>query len=569
VWCVLAGVLLSRFGLLHSLEGKSADLRFAMRGPLAPDPEILIIAVDEKTFQELGLKYPFPPILYAQLIEQLNRDQAATIAFDFLYSEPTRECDPPDQDGLLARTIRTGGNVIWAFELFEGNAPVFPIPVIRESVTGIGYINMPDEPDGRIRRVLLHRPNGQGGLSSFAMAVVEHYAGRFPSGWDPDKLHLINYRGPSQTFPSVSLTDVLRGRVPAEAIRNRICLVGATFAAGHDLFPTPFHSTARPDTAGIEIQASVIGNILRGDILKPSGTTVMWGFVLAGLSALSILFFRGRTWMALLLWLAGTAGWTAYALHRFFKGSVETMVLPLAVLGFAFWTQLFGVYLSERRRRREINQLFSSYVDPAAISYILKNPDQVNLRGERRMVTILTTDIEGFTRMMSTMDPELLVAHLNGYFEAITDIALKAGGMHDKFKGDSLMVIYGFPGNQTDHARRAVGAARDILAEVRRLGRQWEQAGLPILKTRIGICSGEVIMGNIGGTKRKSFTAMGDAANLSARLEVLNKELGTEILIAESTAAMIQGEFPLKGFGEIEIRGYARPIQVFTLESNT
>jgi len=166
----------ARRGILSGLEWRSVDLRFRFRGPIPPEPEILIIGVDETTFRELGLKYPFPPVIYAELLDRLGNAGAAAVLFDFLYSEPTRECDPPNQDALLAEAIERNGAVVWAVELEAGKHPVEPIPVIRDAVQGLGFINLPDERDSRIRRFLPEK----GGFKAFAVAGVEAYAGFVP-----------------------------------------------------------------------------------------------------------------------------------------------------------------------------------------------------------------------------------------------------------------------------------------------------------------------------------------------------------------------------------------------------
>jgi adenylate cyclase len=248
---------------------------------------------------------------------------------------------------------------------------------------------------------------------------------------------------------------------------------------------------------------------------------------------------------------------------RFLDGHVVLMVAPLAALAFTFWSGAFFSYLMERTRRREIRDLFASYVDPSVVSYLLRNPDSVDFGGQRLVATILYTDIEGFTSISEEMDPGALVSHLNEYFGAVTQAAIAAGGMHDKYVGDAVMVVFGFPIRHADHALRAVQAASGILREVELLNRDWKARGLPVLKTRIGICSGEVIIGSVGGTERKNFTTMGNAVNLASRLEGLNKRFGTEVLIAGSTAELLPSELPLKDLGEVTVRGVSKPVQVF------
>jgi adenylate cyclase len=245
------------------------------------------------------------------------------------------------------------------------------------------------------------------------------------------------------------------------------------------------------------------------------------------------------------------------------ENRVALLVAPLLLLTLAFWGGAFGQYLLERERRREIRDLFASYVDPSVVEWILRHADGVNLEGQRIVATILDTDIEGFTSITERLDPAVLIAQLNEYFESITEAAIEAGGLHDKYVGDALMVIYGFPIGREDHALRAVMAAREILSRVERLNQDWERRGLPPLNTRIGICSGEVVIGNVGSSKRKTFTAMGDAANMASRLEGLNKRFGTRVILSESTARLLPPDIPLRDLGEVEVRGISKPIRLF------
>ncbi len=207
---------LSGVGFLQLFEWRSVDLRFRMRGALEPDPEVLIVAMDEATFRTLGLKYPFPPVVYAELVRRLDEAGAAAILFDFLYSEPSRECDPPDQDKILAGAVRDAGNVVWAIELEGGVRPIEPVPAIRDAAAGLGFINLPDERDSRIRRF---RPEAYGNRA-FSVAGLEAYAGFIPEMWEGEDLRLINYRGGTGTFPAISMGDLLQGRPQAQPPEN-------------------------------------------------------------------------------------------------------------------------------------------------------------------------------------------------------------------------------------------------------------------------------------------------------------------------------------------------------------
>lgn len=559
LFLVFAGQYLSSTGLFRMLELRSLDLRFKARGELPTDPSILLVGADESSFSSLGVRYPFPPLLYADLIRSLRDAGASVIGFDFLYSEPTRECDPPDQDRLLAEVIAEEPDVVWGIELEDGTRPIDPIDVINEAVADTGFLNLPDEIDSRIRRFRMEAA----GRVSFDAAVLRQYAGFLPEEWKGEDLHLINYRGPAGSFDTVSMSDVLRDRVPPERIQNRICLVGAMFVASHDCYATPFHSTKDRDMYGVEIHANILSTVLQGAKIRVVDALPVWGILLILSLTLLVLQAAGRMWWSLALWFVFCFGWIGVTVAAFLSDWRIPLAMPLLVLTATFWPGAFYTYLLERKRRKRVRSLFSSYVDPTVVAWLLKHPERINVAGERRMVTILDTDIEGFTTITQKLDPTDLVQQLNEYFEQITDAALTEGGMHDKYVGDALMVVYGFPMEQPDHAERALRAGEEILKRVDKLNERWRIEGLPEFNTRIGICSGEVIMGNVGGTRRKTVTAMGDAANLASRLEGLNKQFGTRILIAQSTMDLLPEETPLADMGEVSVRGYDTPIRVF------
>ena len=289
-----------------------------------------------------------------------------------------------------------------------------------------------------------------------------------------------------------------------------------------------------------------------------------------GLAVLAIAWLIGadRPWWALGLQACALAGWGAWTVERFLAGEVVPAVVPMGVLAASFPSVAFVNYLLERSRRREIRGLFESYVDPSVVAWLLDNPTAVNLTGGRHTVTILESDIEGFTPITEQLPPEALVGHLNAYFEILTGAVIDAGGMHDKYVGDALLAVFGFPVAQPDHAARAATAALAIQKRVERANLEWERQGMPALHTRVGLASGEVVIGTVGGSARKTFTAIGEAVNLAARLEALNKPLGTRILLDEATAEQLPAELPVRDLGEHAIKGFSRPVRVFTPDAS-
>lgn len=556
----LCALILTATGFGQLAESRSLDLRFRARGQRQAAPEIVILAVDEASFNTLGLRYPFPPKVWAQLVDYLAADGAGAVGFDFLYSEPSRECDPPGQDEMLSQAVRRAGNVVWAFQLQDGTKPDMPIAPIAEASARLGFINLPDERDSRIRRYAAEAV----GHSSFASALAEVYAGFRPPEAQGEILRVIAYRGGPGTFPSRSLGDTLTGKVPKGFFSGKIVLVGATFASGHDVYPTPFHRTDQADMAGVEIHANILAGILAGRVVSPDPPLLQW------LAAVGIAFLiawavcAGRPAWAAGFWLLATISWAGWSLFRFSTADRAALLVgPLLVLSLAPAAGLVWSYFSERERRRAIRNLFAHYLDPKVVSWLERHPEDAQLSDQRRVCTILDTDIEGFTTITHAMDPAALVAHLNDYFEVLTKCAMEHGGLVDKYVGDAVMVIFGFPLDQPDHAMRAVATAKAFLYRLDSMSVQWKKRGLPPLRTRVGIATGEVVVGNVGGTVRKTFTAMGDAANLASRLEALNKQFGTRVLLSEATAKSLPNTVQLFAMGEVAVRGLATSEKVY------
>lgn len=541
------------------IELRSQDFRFKVRGETKPEEEILIIKIDEKTFDELKIKYPFPPIYYAELVKKLTEAGASIIAFDLLYSEPSRECNPPNQDLILAEEMKKANNVIWAIQLDEKDKPKFPIEVIKNSTLGLGYINLPEERDGIIRKVCLSR----GSTNSFAAEIIKNYAGFLSEKFKTEKPMLINFRGGENTYSSISFSDVIKSEIDTSKFRGKICLVGATFVASHDLYPTVFHEASKANVPGIEIHANIIGNILRGNFFRELPLKNILIFIFVSVILMETIIYFGNPLIGIILWIFFIILWIFFSFFYFFKGISTPFIIPVFMISSSFWGGIFLKYLEERKRKKEIQNLFSSYVDSDVVKWLLKNPEAVNFEGVKKKVTILYTDIESFTSITEKMEPNLLVKHLNYYFENLTRIGMARGGMIDKFIGDAIMMVFGFPKEDGKHSLNALFAAKEMLEFLEKMNNEWNEKNLPLLKTRIGIATGGVLIGNIGGEKRKSFTAIGDAVNLASRLEEANKFYGTSVLISEETAKEVSQYFQFKEIKEVQLKGFSKLLKIY------
>ncbi len=248
----------------------------------------------------------------------------------------------------------------------------------------------------------------------------------------------------------------------------------------------------------------------------------------------------------------------------FSKGWLPATILPAASLGLAFVFTAAYSYATEGRQKQAIRTMFSRYMSDEVISHLLEHPEKVRLGGERRRLTLFFSDLAGFTGLSEFLQPEELVQLLNEYLSAMTDIILEERGTVDKYEGDAIMAFWGAPLPLQDHALRACRAALRQQAALDSLNRQFEEIGWPRLHCRIGLHTGEAVVGNLGSRKRFDYTVIGDTVNLASRLEGLNKFYGTSILASETTVGECGGAIEFQELDWVAVKGRATPVGIFT-----
>jgi adenylate cyclase len=456
------------------------------------------------------------------------------------------------------------------------------IPSLREASAGAGYINFLPDPDGIYRRAPLALAVGDRLLPSFALEVLRVARGGGganvtlgPGGIADIRLQdfdipvdgagqlWIDFLGPPKTFPQVSAADVLAGRVPREELAGRIAVVGFT-AAGFDEVPTPFAAVV----PGVEVQATVLDNVLHGRMLRRPWWLVPLEAVVVLLLGLLVgpMLRRLRAgWgaVAALLLAVGYLGVTQWLFVR--DGLALGAVYPLAAL--VFCTLGGAVYLSvvEEGEKRKIRDAFGRYVNREVADLIASDPARLRLGGERRPITVLFSDIRGFTGLSERLPPDTLGEMLSRYLGEMTDVVFARAGLLDKYIGDAVMAFWGAPMETPDHAARCCNAALDMQASLARLNESWEAAGLPRLVVRIGISTGEAVVGNFGSARRFSYTAVGDVVNLASRLEHLNEDYDTRIMLTDATLAALGDDFICREIDHVQVRGRAQAATVYEL----
>ena len=454
---------------------------------------------------------------------------------------------------------------------------------ISAGSAGGGFFNMVPDVDGCIRWLPQAIVFGGDIFMPLSLAVVQQYLGRPPlaltmsrTGVEGVRLGgrelpvdrfgrmLINYLGPPGQFPYYSAAKVLKGEVPASALKDKVVLLGATAVGIYDLRVTPFSGIC----PGVEIQATIIDNLIHRHFLQTSrlypippllivlGLGLFLGLALPRLSAVWGLIF------ALVL----AEGYTIFNYLLFSRwGWQLELFYPLLAIGGIYTSLTVQGFLAEEKGRLQIKKAFQSYVAPEVVNEILKNPQLLRLGGERRELTILFSDIRGFTTLSETLEPETLVGLLHDFFNPMSEIIVTHGGTIDKYIGDAIMALFGAPLYRPDHPVLACRTALAMMAKLKTLNEEWESQGRPAMHIGLGLNAGDVAVGNMGSDRLFNYTAIGDNVNLASRLEGLNKYYGTSILISSSTAHALDGQFVIREVDLVRVKGKAQALTIFEL----
>ena len=588
-------VLCFEFEYFDFLEHKSVDWRFQLRGEIEAHSGIVLVTIDEPSFSALGLQWPWPRTLFARLIDRLSGEGAQIIGMDIIMSE-----DYPDgQDEELAHSSKMSGNVVfpskfeetvtrvsWSGKEVELKEEILkePISILSES-GAVGCLNLPQDSDHFVRRFTPLRFHGEHLYASFDLKIAARYLNVPLENlkYAPyDQLQLgsrsiplnaynsafINYAGPSSKFQRISFFQVLDGRYPPDFFKNRIVLVRATFSDSHDYFGTPFLVTQQGDKfplSGLELHANVINTILQNRFIHPTSPAINRLILIMGGLLITVISLKLTALKPSIIVLSMALGYFSLGVWLFTKDLLLVSIAPLLTFGAVFLSQVVFKYFTEEREKRKVKRIFQKYVSADVVDILIQNPSLVKLGGEERTLTVLFSDIAGFTTYSEHHTPSEMVDILNEYYTDMTDQIFKHQGMLKEYVGDELMAIFGAPVAQADHARKACAAALDMRNRLRILREEWSKQGRPPLSARTGVNPGPMLVGNMGSAHRFSYGVMGDHVNLASRLEGLNKAYGTEILIGENTAELLGATFVLREVDWVRVKGREQPLSVYEL----
>jgi adenylate cyclase len=388
---------------------------------------------------------------------------------------------------------------------------------------------------------------------------------------------LIRYPGPlmtggKPTYQDYSFYDLfysehqlLAGEKPEvdpARFKDKIVIIGTTAPGLSDLFTTPFAVGKMP---GMQVHASVLDDLLSGRFTRPAPAWA--GVAVLGTAALAVAIasMYASLWVTLAVTAVLLAAVTFASVALFERGIWLQLAAPAVGLALATFGGVAYQYLVEGREKRMIKRLFSRYVAPDVFQHLMADPSRARLGGDRREMTVLFSDIRGFTTVTERGKAEDIVSQLNEYFTRMVAVLLGHRGTLDKFVGDMVMALFGAPLEDPDHAEHAVEVALAMRRELAALNREWAARGQPELDIGIGINTGEMVVGNIGSAAVMSYTVIGDAVNLGSRLESLNKQYGTHIIISENTRSRLKGRYDIRPLGEVVVKGKSEAVAIFEI----
>jgi adenylate cyclase len=602
-------------GLLTPFGLKTLDLLFR-NVPLAPaSPQVVVVTVDQPDldfFKKRGVVWPWRRQLYEHIIDYCRQAGARAVLFDILFTEVSQS--GPADDQRLVQAVATAGNVVFPFflskedrganpaeaallakaglqipgprpqERVDYRSVVTPIGPLMDAAKALGNVECKPDADGIYRRVPLVLPFRGRWLPTLSFAAFHRLGrnqplrfvengllvGKMKIPLDDQGNLLLKFRGPSRSHKRFSAANVIiseyeraNGKPPCcppEAFAGKWVLVGLTAPGLLDLKASPMGGVY----PGVEIHATLLDNLLQGDFLRtlPGWALWVWALALVLAIAAAVIYFP-RLSVTLAAFLGLLLLNVGLAVLAFWGGLWADPVLPGIALALSFGLATAYSYATEGRQKLYIRRMFGQYMSETVISHLLAHPEKLKLGGERRRVTLFFSDLAGFTTISERLDAETVVALLNDYLSAMTEIILEEEGTVDKFEGDAIMALWGAPLDQEDQAQRACRAALRQQAKLSELNRRFAGLDLPPLKMRIGLNTGDAIVGNLGSARRFDYTVIGDTVNLASRLEGLNKFYGTGIMASEATATECGEAVAFRELDLVAVKGKEQPVRVF------
>jgi len=605
---ILVVYFLNNFEMFNKAEYTTQDLRFRIRGPIKPPDNIVIVGVDPQTLDLLGL-INFPPRNYhVPLIEHLFDAGAKAVLFDVLFLVNTGEQGdlgpmPSAEDSLLADAFFMYSDTIIARkipksieETTQQSAQEPPLPIaLFQNPHQLAFVDMVHDSDSFVRRARLFSDDqglDKGWHYSFSLRAAM-YALDADTAWVDEEKRLayvgnriipldehnpptmiVNFFTDETTFANsggyISYEQVLdSGEFGIQALKksgrfqDKVVLIGATYPESKDYEFTPFYlgtkifSPSEFPMYGVHVHKNIADTIISGNFISPTSSFQLFLLIAFMSIAATLINYKFRGFLGMAFSILGIAVYSGAALVLFlFASKLIPVIAPaFAVVLLNYMSVNTYNFLMERKQKAMIKGTFSHYVPGSVVNELLKNPEMLKLGGEERFMTVIFSDVAGFTSISEKLSPTELVELLNIYLSAMTDIVLGYNGIIDKYEGDAIMAEFGAPLPDENHAINACMTAIDMQVRLTELRAELLSKGGPELYARVGINSGNMVIGNMGSMKIFDYTVMGDNVNLSSRLEGANKEYGTYIMCSEATRKLVEHAIITRELDLLRVKG--------------
>jgi len=556
------------------LERKGFDVLTVATAPEQSVLPITIVGIDEASFAQVARQYPWPRDVQARLVDSIAKAGALLIVMDVVFAEPSNN---PAEDDAFARSIAKAGNVVLAADLqFQETRyarqwiRVDPLQRFVDAGARRAFAGVSPGRDQVVRDL----PLGADVMWRVAVKRVNELHPGMLALQEPPPHAMIRYAGADHTYPYVSYYQALEAdtMLPPDAFRDQIVFVGRDLKANinadvssADNFGTPFTMRAGWLTPGVEVHANALETALRGDALRPAPAWWSAALVVLATLACALPMRRWRPLVSLLPVAAALAALAALDWALFMKANTW---LPVGATAMAviFTYLAFGsaAYLTESMRKAQIRRAFSLYVSPEVVDHVMAHPGRLKLGGERREVTMLFTDLAGFTTFTEELGADKVARILNVHFTRATAIVKRHQGTVNRFIGDAIMAMWGAPLDDPQQALHACRAAVEMQEDLEALRAEFRAEGLPEIRMRVGVHSCTAVIGNLGSSDRFDYTAVGDGVNLAARLEGVNKLYGTGILVSGETHARVGDAVPMRLVDRVIVKGKSEPVDIYT-----
>ncbi|MEX0686416.1 MAG: adenylate/guanylate cyclase domain-containing protein [Balneolales bacterium] len=624
----LFALIISNTSPLLTVELKSLDLLFEMRGPLdVTDSPIVLIAISQQADQEIHDRWPWPYRHHARLIDNLNKAGAKVIGLDVIFDQPDRF--EPENDTIFARSLSKHKNVILAGNILVSQSQsskttqlVEPFNLLNQyNPNPWGLVSVVNDPDGVLRKYALQRSHFGKSYNAFALELLRIYldleelslvdhgkfyeAGPYYIPKDGNNNMMINYHGAPKTFTEFSYDQIIDDRTfvtvsdeiyfpddkeqdtPSYGLfddpdfgllhtgdlEGKIVLVGSTMAELHDYFSTPF--APGNNMPGFEIHAHALQTILDENHIQKVGHSSVNLLILCFAFMIAIITVYMSAIPGLLSVTLVSLFYCILYVYSFIEYSYNLEITgPLLAIFFSYIGGQTSNYISEQKTKKRIQGMFGSYVSPVLVKKMIESGEEPNLGGEEVNITALFSDIEGFSAFSEKLSPTQLVELINEYLTGMTNILSDEGATLDKYIGDAIVAFFGAPVPAEDHAYRACIASQRMLLMERELRAKWKGEGdkwpelVRNMHTRIGLNTGLMVTGNMGSTRRFNYTIMGDNVNLAARCESGAKSYGIQTMVSEVTKLEAEkkgNDCVFRHLDKIVVLGRRQPVNIYEI----